>query len=1282
MNRLFLFLAFVLLSAFTAVAQPTDGKYYHIVSVKYNKVLTNGENVANNTNITLADEDVKKWGQAWQLVKDGSNSFFIVNTFCNKAMDQGKGTVLQWNYSPSGASAVNQRFYIQETETPGQYRILNNDKPQNIDYAARSRAVAAMGSQIMMSPNIDADICLWKFVEIGIDGVNAPKTYSEENVWENHNIFGINKEEPHATFIPYPDVATMKADGEVYEKPWLTPTDNPSYLSLNGKWKFKYAPNTDVRPGAEFYGDKVDASSWDNIDVPGCWEMYGYDKPLYINVEYAFVDNPPFIKNNCGADTDPNPVGSYRRDFTLPEGWESQRVFLHFDGLYSGAFVWINGQEVGYTQGGNNDAEFDISKYLRTGENNISVQVIRWTDGSYLEGQDMWHMTGLHRDVYLYATPRTFLRDHYIVGTPTSISKYTSAPLSLTLEVDNRDEQACSKTLLVDVLDPAGKNVAQLTTTVDFAAGDKMKTVTLKEQLTDLLPWTAETPNLYTFVFSQYDGLVDASDLASAKAEMAFRTKFGFRNIAIKNSSYVTINGQRVYFRGVDTQDTHPVLGRTMDIETMMLDIFRMKQANVNTIRTSHYPRQAKMYALFDYYGLYIMNEADVECHKNRDSGNPITKNIEWQPQWLDRTMRMVYRDRNHPSVIFWSLGNESGYGINLVAAYNKIKETDNTRIIHNCDGSGASPSDISDLHSIMYPGLGTIRSATSNTGRPVFMCEYAHAMGNAVGNLQDYWDIIEGSKSGIGGCIWDWVDQSVYDPQDVMAWRATAPKADNVASYSTKYAPITLPDAHIVSGYDMPGKPQGNFLNNGVVGPFRAWNAKLAEVKKVYQPAKFTYSKNVGIIKVTNKHSFLDLADVYYLHYEALRNGKVFMAGDVELPSIAAGKYGTVTIDPVEAEYLNVSLCLKAATEYAEEGYPVASEQFELDGYTSAIEIPESDDVLNVMKTTTRYTISGNNVKFIIGATDGFIKELTSNGVSITTPKNKIDQPIYSNVRWIENYAAYGGISWGTMSAGVNSSTVSTPELSADGKTVTLTVNVTDDQCNYDILYTICNTGAVTMDITYHPLVKDLRRIGIDMKLPAGYEDVTYYARGPWENYIDRHDAAFMGRYTTTVDDMFEPYIHPQSYGNRINMRELLLINADKGNAIRVTSSTGTEFSLSHYNQTEFLKTILHTYDLKHYDEIFATFDYRQRGLGNGSCGPGTEDDYKLPSSGDCKQSLTFYGISTEELTAIDPVHATDAQPVAYYNVGGLRVASLEGQPEGIYIVKYSDGSSRVIRK
>lgn len=1260
----------VILSVFTAMAQPSDGKYYHIVNVYTGLTMTNSEIGDNDQRITLIAEDNTKWGQVWQTVKASEDVFYIVNPYCNEAIDQNPnvGLLLQWKYSRDDGSGKNQRFYICPASQEGEYQILNNEKPQNGKYEARSRCMTAMGRQIYMTTNLEDEASYWRFVEVDFSDIKEPETH--DNIWENQTIFGINKEAAHATMIPYPSIESLRADGEVFDKPWLTPVNNPLYLSLNGKWRFLFVDNTADRPGEEFFGDDVDPSAWDEIDVPGCWEMHGYDKPLYINVNYAFSDNPPFIQNRVEG-VGENPVGSYRRSFTLPEGWESQRVFLHFDGLYSGAFVWVNGQEVGYTQGGNNDAEFDVSSYLRTGENNVCVQVIRWTDASYLEGQDIWHMSGLHRDVYLYATPRTFLRDHFITASPTAASNYTKANLRVALEVDNRDGAACTKAIKCTLLNPAGESIDEVKRIVAFEEGETVKSTSLMRTLTDLKPWSAETPWLYTLLFEQFDG-----ESTEGAPEMVFRTKYGFRNITIKNN-VVTINGQRIFFHGVNTQDTHPVLGRTMNVETMVRDITLMKQANVNTVRTSHYPRQAKMYDLFDYYGLYVMDEADVECHKNWSDNKGITGDPTWRDQWLDRTTRMVYRDRNHPCVTFWSLGNESGFGSNLVESYKAVKNLDSSRPVHNCSGSSASPASISDLHSIMYPSLATINSTTASNNRPVFMCEYAHAMGNGVGNLRDYWDIIESSNYGIGGCIWDWVDQSVYSPDDVAVWR----KQNSVGSENT---PLVLKDARIISGYDMPDPQhhQGNFLNNGIISPDRAWTPKLVEVKKVYQPAKMEFTDDaesgMGTLTILNKHNFVDLADLYTLLCEEVNDGVVVRSQSLALPSVLPGETASIAVSN-RAEYLNFSLCLKESTSYAEAGYPVATEQFCLNAAPfEPTTVTECTEPLKYNRSGNTYNIYNEHVTLRLSATDGFIQSYVSNGVDMLA--GDVQQPIYSNIRWIENESPYGGHNFGNRTAGVNSSTVTQPKVSADGMKATFKVTVDDDQCPYVINYTLMNNGELTMKVTYKPAANNLRRIGLDMKFPAGYEQVSYYARGPWENYVDRCTGSYMGRYETTVDDMFVPYIHPQSNGNRLDMRELLLRSTD-GSAISV-KSPGTSFSLSHYNQADFMTAVIHTYDLNRHDEIFATFDYMQRGLGNGSCGPGTETNYLCPSSGNFEQILVFRGYSADQMMGVDRVIADgDATPVAYYDLGGVRVSSLKGQPKGLYIVKYSDGTSRITR-
>lgn len=1281
----FLLLIAFLVSTLTASALPETGKYYHLVNISSNLVMTNSEVSDHDQSITLTAAEASKWGQVWELRQWSDGVFYIVNPYCNQAIDQNPyGTfLLQWDYSFNDSGA-NQRFVIEAVGgVEDAYRIFNSEAPQNGKYSAKSRCINAIDTYLLMDDQFNEKSTYWRFVEINKDDVKGPETGSSEHVWEDQTVFGINKEAAHATFIPYPSTASLKADAEAYAKPWITPANDANYLSLDGTWKFLFVDNTDERPGEEFYGNNVDASKWDEINVPGCWEMFGYDKPMYINVNYPFQDNPPYIKNKVDG-VGNNPVGSYRRNFNLPAGWENQRVFLHFDGLYSGAFVWVNGQEVGYTQGGNNDAEFDISQYVRTGDNNISVQVIRWTDGSYLEGQDMWHMSGLHRDVYLYATPRTFLRDHYISSALANTANYKRGSVSFSLEMDNRDGNATTKTVDITLFAPDGTEVGQWSKEFAMNAGQTTKNLTFKTStLTNLKLWSAETPNLYTFIFSQKN--------ADGQEEMAFQTKYGFRDITIKDG-LVYINGQKVYFRGVNTQDTHPVLGRSIDVPTMLKDITMMKQANVNTVRLSHYPRQPKMYAMFDHYGLYIMDEADVECHKNWDDKKGMSNDPTWQAQYVDRTERMVYGHRNHPSVIFWSLGNESGTGQNFQATYNRCHDLD-SRPVHY-EGATRDGASYTDLHSQMYPSLSEVSSKSNYNSRgiPYFMCEYAHAMGNGVGNLKEYWDILESSSFGIGGCIWDWVDQTIYDPEVIPHELLVPGVGLNNDELDARLS--TNGFAHYVSGYDEPGPAQGNFLNNGIITPDRAWTPKLAEVKKVYQPAKITLDEDGTTLNITNKYAFTDLADVFYLHCVGLDGGKKANEGfDITLPSVAPGQTVAVTIPTYDKlgldvdGYVNIELRLKNATDFAEADYPMVTEQVQVAmASVEPVEDETNTDVLSVTSNTAAktFTVKGEHVNLVIGK-DGFLKEFVSNGVNMLASESPINQPIYSNVRWIENESPYGNHNFGNYTADINSASVSSPKLNDDKSVATFKISATDNQCNYVLDCTLTNMGKLTMKVTYKPVASGLRRIGLDMKFPAGFEDVEYYGRGPWENYIDRQDAAYMGYYTTTVDDMYEPYIHPQSNGNRLDTKRINLYNAEKKELIMIESA-GTSFSLSHYDQSDFLNAVVHNWELIHQNEIFATFDYMQRGLGNGSCGPGTIDTYYCPSSGSYTQTLSFLGCSDATQDGIREVEASDETldggKYEIYNLGGVRLQSLEGQPHGVYILKNAKGSQRIIKR
>ncbi|MBQ5891798.1 MAG: beta-galactosidase, partial [Bacteroidales bacterium] len=585
-------------------------------------------------------------------------------------------------------------------------------------------------------------------------------TFSQEkNDWENQEVFQINRCTPRATFFPYSSTSAMMSE-ETFNYPWLSPM-KADLISLNGKWDFNFSPSVDKRPSENdiFTKGKL---VWETINVPSCWEMLGYDSPLYVNVDYPFDNNPPYIevKEQYKGLYGDNPVGTYHKTFSVPENWDKKRVFLHFDGIYSGAYVWCNGKKVGYCQASNNDAEFELTKYLKQGENDLYVQVFRWTDASYLEGQDMFHMSGLHRDVYLFAVEPVFISDHYITSTLDANSNYKNGNLNVELTFDNPTGKKAEKIIEIELLD-AKNNLVWKTNRKEILKQKQTK-ITLNHQLNIINLWNAETPYLYTIVIRQKD--------KKGKEELVFSTKYGFRDIKIANNC-VYINGERVLFKGVNTQDTHPLYGRSIDVNTMLQDIIMMKQANVNTMRASHYPRQAKMYAMTDFYGLYVMDEADVECHLNwaaHGEKGGITNDSTWTAQYVDRTEAMVLKSRNHPSIIFWSLGNESGGGKNFLHTYNAIKTLDN-RPIHY-EGSTRGKTPYTDFYSEMYPHLDAVKAfaKSDSLNQPYIMCEYAHAMGNAIGNLKEYWDEIEKGKNAIGGCIWDWVDQSIYFPQAI----------------------------------------------------------------------------------------------------------------------------------------------------------------------------------------------------------------------------------------------------------------------------------------------------------------------------------------------------------------------------------------------------------------------------------------------------------------------------------------------------------------------------------
>ncbi len=1019
----------------------------------------------------------------------------------------------------------------------------------------------------------------------------------EKNDWENQEVFQINRCSPRATFFPYSNTKAMMSE-ETFNYPWISPM-KADLISLNGKWDFHFSPSANERPSENDMFTKGNLK-WESINVPSCWEMLGYDFPLYVNVDYPFENNPPFIdvKEQYKGLYGENPVGTYHRTFSIPKNWSRKRVFLHFDGLYSGAYVWCNGKKVGYCQASNNDAEFELTQYLKEGENELYVQVFRWTDASYLEGQDMFHMSGLHRDVYLFAVEQVFISNHYITSSLDANTGYKKGNFNIELTLDNPTGKKVEKIIEIELLDAKKELVWRIER--KEVLKEKETKINLNHLLDNIELWNSENPYLYTVIIRQKD--------KKGKEELVFSTKYGFRNIEIKNNQ-VYINGERVLFKGVNTQDTHPLYGRSIDVNTMLKDIKLMKQANVNTLRASHYPRQAKMYAMTDFYGMYVMNEADVECHLNwavHGEKGGITNDSTWRAQFVDRTKAMVLRDRNHPSIIFWSLGNEAGGGENFLHTYNATASLD-TRPIHY-EGATRGKTPHTDFYSEMYPHLDAVKAfaKSDSLNQPYIMCEYAHAMGNAIGNLKEYWDEIEKGKNAIGGCIWDWVDQSIYFPQAIK-------KGEFVKNGFPYYS----------AGYDYPGPHQGNFMNNGIIRADREWNDKLAEVKKVYQYVKIlSFDKDKKQVVIANKYDFIDLSQ-FYIDFQIIEDGYEVYKGTTKLPAL---KPNTITkvklpynveLNQEKESFINLQLRLKEANHWAEKDYAMANWQFAINEIENRLkEVKESKEAFLVQEDKAQLTLENKGFKISFDKQNGEILYWKYDGFEVISDRK--GSPRYNNNRWIENDKHGDSIS-GELA--------STCEIKLNKEKTKAEIKITTkgEKCPYTIEYIVYSNNIVDMKVTLNPIVEGLRRLGLGMIFSKDFEEIDYYAKGPWENYNDRQEASFVGRYSTTVSDMLTPYAHPQSCGNRQEMREIFLYKKGSTKGLKIEANQPIAFSMLHFDDKDFNKEKLHPWELNPRKEVYAHFDFVQRGLGNGSCGPQTIEKYQVPSSGTYSFTLRF---------------------------------------------------------
>lgn len=1002
-------------------------------------------------------------------------------------------------------------------------------------------------------------------------------SFAQGHDWENQNILSINREPARAAFTPY-----LNSPGDMR-------------MSLDGMWKFNWTLTPEKQP-ENFYLKDFDDSRWKTFPVPGDWEVNGHGTPIYSSSGYTFKIDPPFVmkepKKKYTAYVERNPTGCYRRTFTVPAGWQGKEVYIHFGSVSSAFYIYVNGKKVGYSQGTMEPAEFRLTPYINDGENQISLMVLKYCDGSYLEDQDMWRIGGIHRSVYLYATPKIRISDF---GVRTLLDdNYENATLvidpKLSVIEGQRGEGFRVEAQLYDATGKAVLDTALWQDAVPILNLDRKAKIMnarnpqrgypaygwMSADIKSPEKWTAETPYLYTLKLS----LVNAEGQTIERVE----TKVGFRRLEIKDGRFL-VNGKQVRFRGVNRHEMDPVTGKVMTEERMIQDIKLMKQCNINAVRTCHYPNDPRWYELCDEYGMYVMDEADIEEHGLRGL---LASEPSWAAAFMDRTQRLVIRDRNYPCVVFWSLGNESGWGSNFAATGAWIKEYDPTRFIHYEGAQGPDSKDPAtvDVISRFYPRvqgeylnpgvkdnnmerpenarwerLLSIAQKT-NDNRPVLTSEYAHVMGNALGNFKEYWDEIYSHPRMLGGFIWEWADEGIYKKRD---------DGKTMVAY----------------GGDFDDKPNlGAFCVKGVVGSDRETTPKFYEVKQVYSPIKFERDGNkISIIKRDDNIN----TDNYKLLWEVTVNGKTLKNGELKDMTLPLFKFK----ENADAR-LNISAVLKENTSWADAGHEIVRQQFVLnDAITSAFKAqPMKTGKAADVKEAEEW-IKNVSPHFFRAPTDndrGF-----GNWIAKDWKNNKLDSPtvkIIKPVSYVKN---------------------------ADG-TVTVTATVENQylkgSIRTDYEYTMDADGSVDFKATYTPNgeLPPLPCMGNTFVMPRSLQNVSWYGMGPLDSYPDRLEAASIGLWNSTVDRQYFHYPRPQDNGNH-EQTAVITLTDGKGKGWTITAEDNKTFSFSvlPYSITQLYNT-KHDCDLTTEDNVYLNIDAAVMGLGNSSCGPGVLTKYTIP--------------------------------------------------------------------
>ncbi|OCT12326.1 beta-galactosidase [Paenibacillus pectinilyticus] len=1032
--------------------------------------------------------------------------------------------------------------------------------------------------------------------------------------WNNNpEIFQLNRVAAHATLMPYHTEAEALAG--VREA-------SAFYQNLNGTWKFHFAENANTRP-VDFYTNGYDCSAWADMAVPSHWQLQGFDFPQYTNIIYPWVGHedlkPPF------APVTYNPVGSYVRSFSVPEGWNGQPVYISFQGVESAFYVWVNGDLVGFSQDSFTPADFDITPYLIEGENKLAVEVYRWSDASWLEDQDFWRLSGIFRDVYLYTTPVAHIAD-FKVNTNLD-SACQDAELSIQATITNYDGQS-QGVHQVEAMLYDGEQQALWAEPLRIGVqtnGVEKQEVVLSAHIDQPTKWSAESPNLYILVLRL---LNEEGTLLETES-----CKVGFRKFEIEDG-LMKINGEVIVFKGVNRHEFDRDRGRSVDAGSMIADILLMKQYNINAVRTSHYPNHPKWYELCDEYGLYVIDETNLETHgawsyMQEELGETVPgSRPEWTGAVLDRANSMLQRDKNHPAIVIWSLGNESFGGDNFLLMHDFLREADPSRVVHYEGIFHWRESDrASDIESHMYSKIEKIEEYAKNKPKkPFILCEYSHAMGNSCGNLFKYWELFDQYPVLQGGFIWDWIDQSI---------RTTTPDGISYHAYGGDFG-------------DTPN--DGNFCGNGLIFADRSVSPKLHEVKKCYQNVKFeAVDAAKGQISVTNQFLFTNL-NAYDWSWTIAKNGVQVESG-VSSFAVAPGETTTVelTLPSAESQFptdefvLTLSLVLQEDTIWGAKGHEIAWEQFILPvSYELALTTrnweaeKESAAALSteaavlVVHGEDSLTLQGEHFALGFDASTGDLISYQYEGVELfqTGPVPNFWRAYTDNDRG--NQHPIRCAPWQEAGRGRKLLSLSTKTLDAGRAEVRVRyVLATQPASEVQLVYTVSTCGEVEvgMQLTPGEKLPEIPEVGVMFELDASFANLTWYGRGPHENHWDRNTGAKLALHSGTVEEQFVPYLRPQECGNKTDVRWASLTNA-AGRGLRIAGLPTVELNALPYSPSE-LEAHDHPYKLPVSDKVVLRVNYKQMGVGgDDSWGARTHPEFTLFANRTYAYGFTFKGL------------------------------------------------------